>query len=174
MLKGLILAGGLVLLWGLVQLAVFRARRPRSAFQSMLACGLPTFPLYVVLYVATPGDLGILPAQLAATPFWLGLLNGAVLHVALFLTGVQFYFHVARSISVRLLMEFRRAPGQRLSREELERAYGVEDVVGPRLEAMVRNGYLRQEGDCYFVRPRGRLGAWVGATMRRLLVFKPL
>ena len=90
MLKGLILAGLLIVIWVLVQGTVFQLRAPQKAFASMVAWFAPMVPAFVLLYVLTPADLGFLPERFARAAPALGLLNGLAMLVLLFLTGVLF------------------------------------------------------------------------------------
>ena len=174
MLKGLVLAGLLVGTWAVLQGTVFQLRAPRKAFASMVAWFLPMLPAYVLVSLLTPPDLGFLPERfsLAATP--LGLLNGLAVLVLLFLTGVLFYYHADRSITVRLLIELARAPQQRLSLAQMQAVCGVEVLMQDRLETMALNGFLVLRDGRYHLAPKGRLGGLGGTIARRVLTMKAL
>ena len=81
----------------------------------MVAWFAPMAPAYVAPLPSDPGRTSDSSpiASLAPPPRW-ALLNGLALLVLLFLTGVLFYYHADRSITVRLLIELARAPQQRL------------------------------------------------------------
>jgi hypothetical protein len=174
MLKGLVLAGMLVATWAVLQGIVFQLRAPHKAFASMVAWFAPLVPAYVLLYLLTPADLGVLPERFtrAATP--LGLLNGLAVLVLLFLTGVLFYYHADRSITVRLLIELARAPQQRLSLAQLQAVCGVEVLMQDRLDTMTMNGFLVRRDGRYHLAPKGRLGGLGGTLARRVLTMKAL
>jgi hypothetical protein len=174
MLKGLVLAGMLVVTWAVLQGIVFQLRAPQKAFASMVAWFAPLVPAYVLLYLLTPADLGVLPERFARAATPLGLLNGLAVLVLLFLTGVLFYYHADRSITVRLLIELARAPQQRLSLAQLQAVCGVEVLMQDRLATMTMNGFLVRRGGRYHLAPKGRLGGAGGTLARRILTMKAL
>ena len=174
MLKGLVLCGLLITTWLIVQAAVFHLMAPRKAFASMLASFAPTLPLYLVLYVMTPADLGFLPSAFVGADWRLGLVNGLVLQVLLFLTAGLFYSHADRSITVRLLIELARAPQQRLTLAQMQAVCGVEVLMADRLEIMLANRFLIARGDRFVLTPKGWIGGSVGLAARKILRMKAL
>ena len=174
MLKGLVLCGLLITTWLIVQAAVFHLMAPRKAFASMLASFAPTLPLYLVLYLVTPADLGFLPSAFVGADWRLGLVNGLVLQVLLFLTAGLFYSHADRSITVRLLIELARAPQQRLTLAQMQAVCGVEVLMADRLEIMLANRFLIARGDRFVLTPKGWIGGSVGLAARKILRMKAL
>jgi hypothetical protein len=174
MLKGIILAGLLIAAWALVQGMVFRLRPPHKAFASMVAWYAPYVPAYVLLYLLTPPHLGLLSERFARAGHALGFLNGLALLILLFLTGVLFYYHADRSITVRLLIVLARAPQQRLSLDQLQTVCGVDVLMQDRLESMALNRFLVLRDGCYHLAPKGRLAGLGGTMARRLLRLKAL
>jgi hypothetical protein len=173
-LKGLVLCGLLITTWLIVQAAVFHLVAPRKAFASMLASFAPTLPLYLVLYLVTPADLGFLPSAFVGADWRLGLVNGLVLQVLLFLTAGLFYSHADRSITVRLLIELARAPQQRLTLAQMQAVCGVEVLMADRLEIMLANRFLIARGDRFVLTPKGWIGGSVGLAARKILRMKAL
>ena len=174
MLKGLVLCGLLITTWLIVQAAVFHLVAPRKAFASMLASFAPTLPLYLVLYLVTPADLGFLPSAFVGADWRLGLVNGLILQVLLFLTAGLFYSHADRSITVRLLIELARAPQQRLTLAQMQAVCGVEVLMADRLEIMLANRFLIARGDRFVLTPKGWIGGSVGLAARKILRMKAL
>jgi hypothetical protein len=174
MLKGLLLSGVLVAIWVVVQGVVFHAVAPHKAFSSMVACFAPTVPIYLLLYYMTPADLGLLPPEFVGMDWRLGLGNGLVVHVLLFLTAGLFYSHADRSITIRLLIELARAPEQRLTLAEMQAMCGVEVLMQDRLDIMVRNGFLAASGDRFVLTLKGLVGGSVGWAARRILRIRAL
>jgi hypothetical protein len=174
MLKGLVLCGLLITTWLIVQAAVFHLVAPRKAFASMLASFAPTVPLYLVLYVMTPADLGFLPPAFVGADWRLGLVNGLALQVLLFLTAGLFYSHADRSITVRLLIELARAPQQRLTLAQMQAVCGVEVLMTDRLEIMLANRFLAAQGDRFVLTPKGWIGGSIGLAARKILRMKAL
>ena len=174
MLKGLVLCGLLIATWLIVQAVVFHLVAPRKAFASMLAAFAPTLPLYLLLYVMTPADLGFLPSAFVGADWRLGLVNGLVLQVLLFLTAGLFYSHADRSITVRLLIELARAPQQRLTLAQMQAVCGVEVLMADRLEIMLANRFLIVQGDRFVLTPKGWIGGSIGLAARKILRMKAL
>ena len=174
MLKGLVLCGLLMTTWLIVQAAVFHLVAPRKAFASMLTSFAPTLPLYLVLYVVTPADLGVLPPAFVGADWRIGLVNGLVLQVLLFLTAGLFYSHADRSITVRLLIELARAPQQRLTLAQMQAVCGVEVLMADRLEIMLANRFLIAQGDRFVLTPKGWFGGSIGVAARKILRMKAL
>lgn len=174
MLKGLLLSGGLVATWVVVQGVVFHVAAPRKAFSSMVASFAPTVPIYLLLYYVTPADLGFLPSGFVGADWRLGLSNGLLLHVLLFLTAGLFYSHADRSITIRLLIELARAPEQRLTLSEMQAMCGVEVLMQDRLDIMLQNGFLTARGDRFALTRKGWVGGSVGRVARRVLRIKAL
>jgi hypothetical protein len=174
MLKGLLLSGGLVAIWVAVQGVVFHVAAPRKVFSSMVASFAPTVPIYLFLYYITPADLGFLPPDFVGLDWRLGLGNGLVVHVLLFLTAGLFYSHADRSITIRLLIELARAPEQRLTLADLQTMCGVEVLMQDRLDIMVQNGFLTASADRFVLTRKGRVGGGVGRVARAILRIKAL
>jgi len=174
MLKGLLLSGGLVAIWVVVQGVVFHVAAPRKAFSSMVASFAPTVPIYLLLYAVAPADLGLLPPGFVGADWRLGLGNGLLVHVLLFLTAGLFYSHADRSITIRLLIELARAPQQRLTLAEMQSRCGVEVLMQDRLDIMLQNGFLTESGDRFVLTRKGWVGGSVGRVARRLLRIKAL
>lgn len=168
------LCGLLITAWLVVQAAVFHLVAPRKAFASMLASFAPTVPLYLLLYLMTAADLGFLPPAFVGTDWRLGLANGLVIQVLLFLTAGLFYSHADRSITVRLLIELARAPHQRLTLEEMQATCGVEVLMQERLDIMLANGFLFARGDRFVLTPKGWIGGSGGRVARKILRLKAL
>jgi len=173
-LKGLVLCGLLITTWLIVQATVFHLVAPRKAFASMLASFAPTLPLYLLLYLVTPADLGFLPSAFVGADWRLGLVNGLVLQVLLFLTAGLFYSHADRSITVRLLIELARAPQQRLTLAQMQAVCGVEVLMADRLEIMLANRFLIARGDRFVLTPKGWIGGSIGLAARKILRMKAL
>lgn len=173
MLKGILLSGVLIAGWAVVQGVVFHAVAPRKTFSSMLTWFAPTVPLYLLFYLMTPADLGILSPEFVGVDWRIGLGNGLAVHVLLFLTAGLFYSHADRSITVRLLIELARAPKKRLTLAELQAMCG-EVLMQDRLDIMVRNGFLAVRGDRLVLTPKGWIVGTIGLVTRRVVRIKTI
>ena len=172
MFKGLLLNGCLVAAWAV---AVRRMLRPRyeAPLNLMAKVWVPVIPVFLLAYWLTPSTLGFLPASLAATPVFLGLLDGLLLLVLLFLTTVQVYYHFHNSITLRLLAEFTRAPHESMTLEQVEAACGVRVLLDERLRALERAHLLECRGDRFFPTAAGLLAAAAARLVRGVLPLSP-
>lgn len=174
MLKGLVLSLLLITAWALMQGVVFHVASPRRVFKSMLASFAPTVPVYLLLYHVTPADLGVLSARFVGADWRLGLANGLIVLVLLFLTAGLFYSHADRSITVRLLIELARAPEQQLTLSEMQARCGVEILMEDRLDIMAKNGFLTTLDGRLVLTAKGWVSGSVGSLARRLLRVRAL
>lgn len=169
MAKGLLLSLGLILGWVIVQLVVLRVRRPRRVFNAMTLLFLPTLPAFIALYAATPPGLYVLPDDLARTPGSLGALNGLLVHVLLYCTWVEAFYCVDRPVTLRILVEFVKAPAGSLTLAEIRAIYGLDQMITSRLEIMCINGYLEEIDERYVLTGKGRTLAGGIRLVRRAL-----
>jgi hypothetical protein len=169
MIKGLVLGFAVAVLLGLAEVCVLHFISSRDFFKSVARCFVLAVPIYVLAFVVIPSDRGLLSDGAQNQLF--SLLNGLLMLFLFFITGVHFYYHAARSISLRLLLEFGKATDHALTVEQLEHAYGIEEVVQHRIDAMVDNGFLRFAEGQYYLTPKGKVGAFTGLTVRKLIRF---
>lgn len=174
MLKGWILSGTLAVLWVVLQIAIFQIRNPVRKFRSMTLLFIPTVPLFIISYCATPNDLWFLPSSVSSTPFTLGLLNGIFVHSLMYGTHVIIFFAFSRSITLRILTEFRSARNYSMTLHDLQNLYSVERMIDGRLNAMVANKYLSVRNNRYTLSPSGRFFAGIFCWSRGIFPLKLL
>lgn len=169
MAKGLLLSLFLVALWILAQLVVVHAFRPVRVFSAMTWLFAPTLPAFVVLYVLAPPGLFVLPEGLVRESMALGLLNGLFVHLLLYCTWVEAFFCIDRPVTLRILVEFAKAPRGRLTLPQIRDVYSLEQMIAQRLHSMRLNGYVEERGGRYVLTPKGRALARGIRRLRRLL-----
>jgi len=130
------------------------------------------FPLFVLLLLYAPAELGFLPEEWVLTSMSLTLVNGIIFHVLVFLTCVLMFFHIDRSITLRILTEFSKSPDGTLNLDGLKQIYSVEIMIKGRLEVMNENGYSRIVDGRYKLAPRGRLAVHLFRISRKMLKLK--
>jgi hypothetical protein len=119
-----------------------------------------------------------LPAAfVSADPVWsmvgvVGVLNGAVVYLLLFLIYCCFYF-TDHSLSVAYMIELEHRPGKTMTRAQLKERFPHEPMLRQRLTDLVANGYVIQEGEYYRLAPKGKLFAGTLGTMKRFLKLEP-
>jgi hypothetical protein len=159
----------LVVAWVATQIVVVHAVRPVRMFNAMSLLFVPTVPAFLALFVLTPPDLFGLPPQLAAGPTRLGALNGLMVHLLLYCTWVEAFYYIDRPVTLRILVEFVKAPRHRLTLEAIRAVYGLEQMISGRLEIMRVNGYVAERSGRYVLTGKGRLFARLIRAVRRTL-----
>ena len=79
---------------------------------------------------------------------------------------MPFYYVLATSFSVRMLLEIRRATA--LTPAELRSRYPATKVLGDRLATLAASGYARRVGEGYVLTAKGRAVAMVFRSVKRL------
>jgi hypothetical protein len=169
MAKGVVLSVALVVVWTVAQIVAVHVLRPTRMFVVLTALFAATVPIYVVLYAITPANLGVLPAAWAATPPALGLADGLLVHGLLYCTWMQGFYYVDRPVTLRLLVEFVKAPGGSLTLAQMRAVYGLPQMIERRLISLRDNGYVEERDGRFVLTPKGRLFARGIAGLRRAL-----
>ena len=131
--------------------------RPQKKFQIYTLLFLVKIPVYVILYVMTLDSSGV------------GFFNGLLWHFLFYATFVECLNYVDRPVTLRMLIEFLKAPGGFLTVDTLQSRYGIPDMIRKRLDDMLTNGYLIRDGERYRLTPRGRNAARIFRLIRALL-----
>lgn len=169
MLKGYLICFFLVLLWVLIQIVAFRLFSIRKKFFFFTAVYLLLLPVYVWIFKMTPANFYFLPVKLAQTPEWLGMINGFILFLLLYCTYAEFFFYIDRPLTFRILIRMLQQKGGTLFTESnLRSLYPMDDILKPRLESMVANGYLKIEGENCFLTDKGKKFAGLFIFFRNL------
>lgn len=169
MAKGLLLSLFLAVLWVLAQLVVVHTLRPVRMFSAMTWLFAPTVPGFVLLYALTPPGVFVLPESLARESMALGLVNGLIVHLLLYCTWVEAFFCVERPVTLRILVEFVKAPRGYLAPREIQKVYSLERMITQRLESLRLNGYVEERGGRYVLTRKGRAMARGIRAIRRSL-----
>ena len=99
------------------------------------------------LWLANLGLYAALVWRWAPEAGIVNLLNGLLLQVFLLIGYTAFFFLVERGLSLRVLIEIGRAPGGRMTLDEIKRAYPYDYILEKRIGQMVRMGYwVEQDG----------------------------
>ena len=154
---GIILSLTVIFACAVVQILTAHTLRPERTFPFLIGLFVVSFPVYVFLFVHT-----------AASANRLALFNGLFLHSLFFFNYMQCFYYITQPVTIRMLEEFLKAPGERLTLEELKKIYGLTHMIQTRLETLARNGYARQEGDRYLLTRRGRFFAESFSGVRTL------
>jgi hypothetical protein len=170
-MKAILLAAACGLILVLAATVLLRSRpivhRARALVLIFLAC----LVLLVLAHVATPDDLGLLPASLLA-PRSADLVFAMFLLTAGFFGGVLQVYNLAdRGLSLRLLVDIQQSPGGAATAAELVTRYaggrGLAWMYDKRLEGLRDAGLIEDADDLIALTPRGRRVAGLFAVLHR-------
>ena len=160
-----IFASGIVFLLCLAaHLITMRLRPVKGRLHAMTAAFLPGFPLGVLL-VFLLHRMGGWPVNLDGeeSPL-LAYILAPLLHLLLFFFFVECFYHIERSVTLRLLVELLEHPKGAATTEEIMREYSVDDMIRRRLADLLRNGWVRESDGRFQLTDKGRRLDHVWAT----------
>ena len=153
---GLFIAIVVSLLWISAQICLAHLQPPRSRFKAMLFGYLASLPLVLGFYWLLPASFPSLWAWMigAEHPFST-LFHALFSHLLIFFLYVECFYHVERSVTLRLLIEIGEHPDGETP-EAISADYNVDGMIVQRIAALNANGYTEQSGDRIRLLPRGR------------------
>ena len=95
-----------------------------------------------------PGGAGVSGLMLAI---------GTLTIVSAWILYMPFYYVVATSVSVRILITIRHTPDQALPVSALETMFASTELLQGRLETMVTYGHLSRQGNLFAIARKGRV-----------------
>lgn len=152
MLRGVFVAVVVTFAWISCQIAIMHIRPASNRFKAMLSGYLASLPLVVILVFLLPAleATGDTRAQ--------ALFNALALHLLLFLFYVEMFYHVERSVTLRILVELLES-GEEVDLKSLQDAYSLDDMIERRLEDMARNKFIDETNGRWRNRFKGNLAA---------------
>ncbi len=157
MIAGIISAVLATALWISAQLLIMRLKPSERRFRAMLRGYLSSLPLVAVCYLLLQPHFPLLSSP--AEPVWMGWFHAYLLHLLLFFQYVHFFYHVERSVTVRMLVEILDSPGGAVSHDEINSRYSLDEMIVRRLDVMVENGFLLKRDGAYHNTAKGDLFA---------------
>lgn len=144
----IVLSLSVIFACAVIQILTAHTLRPQRTFPLLIGLLVVSYPVYVFLFFRTTTSVDRL-----------ALFNGLFLHSLFFFNYMQCFYYITQPVTIRMLEEFMKAPGERLTLGELKKSYGLTHMIQTRLETLTRNGHVRQEGDRYLLTRRGRFFA---------------
>jgi hypothetical protein len=127
-----------------------------------------------------PVTLLLVPALRAVGGGWDGAEHPALawivavlLHGLLFFLFVECFYHIERSVTLRLLVELLEHPHGAATGVEIMRDYSVDDMIRRRLEDLIRNRWVEESGGRFRLTEKGRRFATVMRTSIWIYQSKP-
>lgn len=173
-MKGLLLAFGCSLLCALGVTLVFCTVEVRRHVAVMVRVFLATVPLYLVAYVLTPPDLGLLAPWLVEPHAALDWAFGLFVHAGLFFGGwLQLYNLADRGFSLHILIAIDEAPEHALSPPEIASRYGgrrgLRWMLRKRIDGILDTGLVALREGRFRATPKGARAAWLFGGLRAFL-----
>lgn len=168
MLKGILIALFCFILFLLIHVVLFHNRPIKKHFYTLVIIFSSLIPVYVLIYFLTPDFLTD-----SASSTVVSFLNGIAIYIFLFFGYGHFYFLVARSLSVRMMIELENSPEKQLTFEQMKEVYNPDDLVWKRLEQMVNANYITKNSGYYKNTRKGRYEARICKFLKEFLQLGP-
>jgi len=158
MAQGIFVALLVSIAWIIVQNALMHWRPAENRFSAMLTGYVLSLPFVWITYRFLPArDAGI------ESPL-LGLFHAYFFHLLVFLCYGECFYHVERSVTLRLLVELL---GHN-SLQAIQSRYNVEGMIRERLEVLRDRGFVEPVDDSWRLRSKGAVLARVTVILSRL------
>ena len=156
MIGGVFIAVIVSVLWISAQIYLGRLQPPRSRFRAMLAGYLASLPFVFGFYWILPAVFPSLWGSLVGAEHSVSaLFHACFSHLLIFFLYVECFYHVERSVTLRLLTEINDHPGSETP-EAISAGYNVDGMIEQRVAVLNANRYTEQSGDRIRLLPRGR------------------
>ena len=164
MLGGIVIGLAVSAIWIGGQIVLARILGVSSYFRAMLTGYIFSLPIVYLLWRYLPGASWTAWTALAGVEHPdHALLHAYVAHLLVFFLYVECFYHVERSVTLRLLIEILGHSNSNPTVEEITRNYKVTDMIAERLAALVENNYLEKSGNRFRLLAKGR---WFATGVR--------
>jgi len=172
MKQGVFAAVVVTLAWVLLQNLLMFVRPAENRFRAMLTGYILSLPFVYPVYRSLPA-LGFVDAGGAATESpYMGLFHAYLFHLLLFFFYVECFYHVERSVSLRLLVELLKQGDAGAPLQEIQGRYPVESMIQQRLDVLRDRGFIELRNGSWHLCLKGELLAQVTVTMSWLFQAK--
>jgi len=178
-LKGLFIGLFCFLLFLAIHFLVFHFSRNeiKKRFRVIRNIFFAIMPLYVLLYLVIPREILVLiPADPVKTSQFvinlskfLNFFTGFMFYMFLFMGYGMFYFIIDRSLSIRMMVEFSKAPGERYTFDGLKQVYSPDAVYDRRFRHLVESGCSVESNGYYTNTPKGKILSWIFTVSLKIL-----
>ena len=169
MAQGIIVAVIVSAAWILAQNLFMHLRPAENRFNAMVVGYLLSLPCVFVAYRWMPP---LLPGSGSESPA-LGLFHAYLLHLLLFFCYGECFYHVERSVTLRLLVEILQHGDAPASLQAIQGRYNVEGMIRERLEVMRERGFVERVDDSWHLCFKGTLLARVTVATAWVFQIKP-
>ncbi|HUI07359.1 MAG TPA: hypothetical protein VL486_10190 [Verrucomicrobiae bacterium] len=145
MAQGIIVAAVVSAAWILAQNLFMHVRPAENRFKAMVVGYLLSLPFVLLVYHWTPSPV---PESVTESPA-LGLFQAYLLHLLLFFCYAECFYHVERSVTLRLLVEILQHGDEPAPLQAIRDRYNVEGMIRERLEVLRENGFVERVDDSW-------------------------
>ena len=158
MARGIVIAFIISMLWILVQIALMHIKPARRRFRAMLLGYLLSMPLVYAAYCWMP--LPFLVTDISSQEAWsMGLFHAFFFHLLLFLLYVECFYHIERSVTLRLLVEIMKHPDTGPTIEDMRHKYDVREMILRRLDVLRDHNFIELNDRLWHLKRKGKLFA---------------
>jgi hypothetical protein len=125
-------------------------------------------PVYWLIFVELKNHCPVLAVNLSRVDGVVNLLNGLFINVMLLACYTDFFFVVERGLSMRVMIEMSRSPGQRMTQKEIEQVYTYDYILEKRLGQILKMGCGVKEGDAICLTAKGARVVAMTRLIRRI------
>ena len=141
-------------LWILAHLVAMHIRPAKARMAAMAKAWLISLPVLFLELAFLNNYVGI-ALNRQESP-WLSYFYALVLHLLLFFLFVECFYHIERSVTLRLLVEIETAAGGNSSITAIMKGYSVDDMIQRRLDILARSGFASKTGDRWVLSSKGK------------------
>lgn len=156
MLRGIFLSFFLTAIVILAHIIIAHISPQRKLFNLVATIFGASLPGYVLFYWIISPFLFFLSSEQLFQPTVIGFANGLLIHLLLFSNYMACLYYVMRPVSLRILIEFLRAPKQILKSADLQKNYDLKLMIESRLDLLVLHHYASKIGEDYQLTQKGK------------------
>ena len=175
MTPGLLAAFTTFVLFLVGQIALFQLFNIQRRFNALALIWftlLAAYGAFYALFLHRLPAVFIYPGSAFTWPGIIGIANGVVVYLLLFLVYCCLYF-TDHSLCVAFMIELEGRPNRRMSRQELKERFPHDKMLHQRLDDLIASSYVVQEGEHYRLAQKGILFAGSLGAIKRFLKLEP-
>ena len=172
MAQGIIVAVVVSLVWIVLQNLLMHWRPSENRFRAIVVGYLLSLPFVYVTYRWMPALTSSAAAATNLESPSLGLFHAYFFHLLLFLCYGECFYHVERSVTVRLLVELFQQREETAPLQTIQGRYPVEGMIQERLQVLEDRGVIERRGDSWHLRFKGTALARLTVAAAWLFQFK--
>jgi len=157
---GILIAVIVSLSWILIQNALMFVHPAENRFRAMVLGYIVSLPFVWVAYHWLPLFRPTGAAELESPV--LGIFHAYFFHMLLFFFYVECFYHVERSVTLRLLVELLEHGSEGVPLQGIQGRYPVEGMVQQRLEILRDRGFIELQDDSWHLCSKG---LWLARVM---------